>query len=183
MQNPEFLFLAGYGNSTGNHWQAKWFNAFLGNIWVEQHWESPKRDEWVNAIDSALATISSPVVVISHSLGGLAFVEFANQYPERVQQKIRGALLVAVPDADADSFPAAICGFSSTPTQRIAIPTLMVASSDDPYCSLERSNHFANVWGSRLVNVGAKGHINSQAGFGDWPEGEQHLHDFLKSLS
>jgi predicted alpha/beta hydrolase family esterase len=183
MQKPGFLFLAGYGNSTGEHWQAKWFKKFPSSIWVEQNWEHPVRDEWVNALDSALAKISEPVVVISHSLGGLAFVEWANQDPERLQQKIRGAFLVAVPDADADTFPAVIRGFSSTPTQRIAIPTLMVSSSDDPYCALERSDYFAKAWGSQLINVGAKGHINTQVGFGNWPEGEQYLHDFLKSLS
>ncbi|MFO1388646.1 RBBP9/YdeN family alpha/beta hydrolase [Cellvibrio sp.] len=183
MQQPEFLFLAGYGNSTGDHWQAKWFNAFPSSIWVEQNWESPNRNEWVSALDIALGKTSNPVVIISHSLGGLAFVEWANQYPEQLQQKIRGAFLVAVPDADADSFPAAISGFSSTPAQKIAIPAIMVMSSDDPYCTLERSRYFAKAWGSELINIGAKGHINTSAGLGDWPEGEQHLHQFLKSLS
>jgi len=30
---------------------------------------------------------------------------------------------------------------------------------------------FARAWGSRLVDVGPKGHINSASGLGMWPEG------------
>ncbi len=183
MQKNQFLFLAGYGNSTGEHWQAKWFSQLSGSIWVDQNWEEPKRDDWVEAIHSALEKVSEPVVVISHSLGGLAFIEWANQYPDLLHKKIRGAFLVALPDADAESFPAAIQGFAHTPFNKIPAPTLMLVSQNDPYASFERSCLFASALGCELISIGNKGHINTAAGFGDWPEGENYLQAFVDSLA
>ncbi len=182
MQKPKFLFLAGYGNSTGEHWQAKWFTQFSGGIWVEQDWEQPKRDDWVSAINSTLEKTSEPLVVISHSLGGLAFIEWANQYPDLLRDKIRGAFLVALPDANAESFPAVIQGFANTPMNKIPVPTLMLVSQDDPYASVERSCFFASALGSELISVDKKGHINSASGLGDWPDGKQYLQAFIDSL-
>jgi uncharacterized protein len=182
MQQPKFLFLAGYGNSTGEHWQAKWFSQHADSIWVEQDWDQPRRDDWVNAIHSTLEKNSEPLVVISHSLGGLAFIEWANQYPDLLREKIRGAFLVALPDADAKSFPAAIQGFAHTPFNKIPVPTLMLVSQNDPYARFERSCFFASALASELISLGNKGHINSTAGLGDWPEGEKYLQAFVNSL-
>jgi predicted alpha/beta hydrolase family esterase len=36
----------------------------------------------------------------------------------------------------------------------------------------------AGQWGSELVNVGAKGHINGGSNLGDWPEGRRILMEF-----
>jgi len=182
MQKPKFLFLAGYGNSTGEHWQAKWFAQLAGGIWVEQDWQQPKRDDWVSAINATLEKTSEPLVVISHSLGGLAFIEWANQYPDLLREKIRGGFLVALPDADAESFPSVIQGFANTPLHKIPVPTFMLVSQDDPYASFERSCFFASALGSELINLGNRGHINSAAGLGDWPEGKNYLQAFIDSL-
>ena len=40
---------------------------------------------------------------------------------------------------------------------------------------LDRAEHLAAAWGSELVNVGEKGHINVAAGYGAWPEGLEYL--------
>jgi len=56
--------------------------------------------------------------------------------------------------------------------------SMVIASSDDPYGSFEHSSRIAQVWNSRLVPVGAKGHIN----LGDWSEGQQLLKEFTASL-
>ena len=41
----------------------------------------------------------------------------------------------------------------------------------DEYVTPDRARQFAEAWGSRLVDVGPKGHINSASGLGMWPEG------------
>ena len=51
----------------------------------------------------------------------------------------------------------------------------MVASRDDPYVTLARAEGFARAWGSRLVVLGAAGHINADSGYGEWPEGRRLL--------
>ena len=40
---------------------------------------------------------------------------------------------------------------------------------------LTRAKQFADAWGSKFINVGAKGHINFVAGFGGWNEGLELL--------
>jgi hypothetical protein len=48
--------------------------------------------------------------------------------------------------------------------------------------SLERACCFSQSWGSRFVNIGLGGHIDTAAGFGSWPQGEALLED-LKSIN
>ena len=69
----------------------------------------------------------------------------------------------------------AVASFAPVPLERLPFPSIVVASSDDPYVSLERAEAFARGWGSRLVTIGAAGHINTDAGYGEWPEGRRLL--------
>jgi len=50
-------------------------------------------------------------------------------------------------------------------------PSIVVASTNDPYGSLEFAKSSATAWGSRFISIGAAGHINSQSGLGEWSEG------------
>jgi len=182
-KNFTYLFLAGYGNSTGEHWQAKWFRKFPGAVWIEQKsWDYPVCEQWVNELDKNIDQIQQPVVIIAHSLGCLTFVEWTNQFPQKCQEKIIGALLVAVPDSDAESFPKDISGYQQTDLDPLPIKSLMIASQNDPYASISRTEFFARHWGSELIWIGKMGHINLSAGFGDWQEGEKYLLEFLNCL-
>jgi hypothetical protein len=58
---------------------------------------------------------------------------------------------------------------------RLPFPSIVVASSDDEYVSPTRAALFADNWGSSLADIGNKGHINSDSGLGDWPQGYQLL--------
>ena len=51
----------------------------------------------------------------------------------------------------------------------------MVASRDDPYVAFDRAGAMAKAWSAELVDVGNAGHINTSAGYGEWPEGERLL--------
>jgi predicted alpha/beta hydrolase family esterase len=62
-----------------------------------------------------------------------------------------------------------------TPLDPLPFKSLIVASSNDEYVSLARAKQFADAWGSKFINVGAKGHINFGAGFGEWNEGLELL--------
>jgi predicted alpha/beta hydrolase family esterase len=50
-------------------------------------------------------------------------------------------------------------------------PSIVVASSDDLYGDLDFTKSCASAWGSRFVNVGALGHINTSSGICEWGEG------------
>jgi hypothetical protein len=68
------------------------------------------------------------------------------------------------------------------PLGRLPFPSLVVASTDDPYVSVARAEAFAAAWDSRLVTIGPAGHINGASGHGAWPEGEAMLLEFCRSL-
>jgi predicted alpha/beta hydrolase family esterase len=51
----------------------------------------------------------------------------------------------------------------------------VVASSDDPYATLDRSRAFARRWGTEFVDAGPIGHINADSFLGEWPEGQRLL--------
>ena len=64
--------------------------------------------------------------------------------------------------------------------QILPFPSTLVASTDDPYCTFERATQFADAWGSRLVNIGARGHINADSALGDWPAGQALLQELIQ---
>jgi predicted alpha/beta hydrolase family esterase len=137
----------------------------------QRDWYQPNRDEWVAALDAAVAQAEQPVVLVAHSLGCLVVAHWAAQH----ERAIQGALLVAPPDADDPDFAVDAGGFAPVPLTPLPFASIVVASADDPYISLERAEYFAGAWGSLCVSIGASGHINTAAGFGPWPFGEDLL--------
>ncbi len=93
---------------------------------------------------------------------------------------LKGALLVAPVDVDRSDSPKQLKEFSPVPRDLLPFPTVLVASSNDHYLSLDRAREIARGWGSRLVDIGAAGHINGESGLGDWPEGKRLLRHLVE---
>ena len=98
---------------------------------------------------------------------------------------IEGALLAAPPDFESPlpaGYPTldALQANGWLPVSRNTLPfhSIVAASTNDPLATIDRVTQMANDWGSKLVNVGAVGHINPASGFGEWPMAEQ----FIQSL-
>jgi predicted alpha/beta hydrolase family esterase len=66
------------------------------------------------------------------------------------------------------------------PAVRLPFPSIVVASDDDIYMTAERAQAFARAWGSRFVALSGAGHINADAGFGEWPEGLALLDELVR---
>lgn len=170
------LMVPGLWNSGPEHWQTLWEAENPSFQRVQQHeWDAPERRAWVRAVDDAVRQAGRGVVLAAHSLGCATVVHWAGM-PGRV---VRGALLVAPADVDGAGFPLEARGFAPMPLKPLPFPSILVASADDPYLSLERARLFAESWGSRLVEVGAVGHLNSASGLGAWPEGRALLDELL----
>jgi predicted alpha/beta hydrolase family esterase len=92
-----------------------------------------------------------------------------------------GAFLVAIPDPDSPSFPAGTRGFSPIPLRPFPFPSLVVASSDDPFGSPAYAQRCASVWGSEYIVIGQAGHINADSGHGEWMEGQRLFQTFQAS--
>ena len=61
------------------------------------------------------------------------------------------------------------------PLERLPFPSIVVASTDDRYIDVATARRYAEGWGSRFVDVGPLGHINSDSGLGMWPAGRALL--------
>jgi len=135
---------------------------------VEQdEWERPRRADWQSRLEAAVLAYGPQCVLVAHSLGCLLTVHWAST----TRLTARAALLVGVPNPDRPSFPPEISDFSPLPMQPLPFASILVASTNDPYGSIEFARACAIAWGSEFVNIGAAGHINSASGYGEWPEG------------
>lgn len=163
------LVLPGIGSSGPEHWQTLWEQDHPGElVRVQQRdWDHPVREEWVAALEEAVLRAGQSAVLVAHSLACLVVAHWAT----RPHAPVRGALLVAVPDPRGPAFPAEAIGFADTPARRFSFPSTVVVSADDPYGSPAHAEGLAAAWGSRVVHVGPRGHVNAASGLGAWPEG------------
>ena len=171
-----YVIAPGYGDSDPGHWQTLWqgeLGAAATRVAVSS-WDEPQLEDWVNGLG---ATITPGAVILAHSLGCLAAIEWLTRNPGVAA----GAFLVAMPDPDGPDFPAAITGFSR-PSQRLAGPMLVVGSNDDPYAGWDYTVATAATIGAPLVELDAAGHISTASGRGPWPQGRRLLEQFVAGL-
>lgn len=161
------LLLPGLGDSGPAHWQSLWQDTHGFARVIQRDWEHPVCRDWVESFDEFLAGAAADTVVAAHSLGCHVVAAWA----AATGRRLRGALLVAPPDPTTPAFPPSIVGFSPLPRQQLAFPSIVVASSDDPWASVSFAAEFATDLGARFVDVGAGGHLNSDSGLGVWNEG------------
>jgi predicted alpha/beta hydrolase family esterase len=174
---PRVLLIPGLWNSGPQHWQSHWEAAYPSFVRLQQRdWETPDRQEWVETLQRAIAAEPGPVVLAAHSLGCCLVAHWAAAH----QGNVQGALLVAPSDVEAPSYPQGPTGFAPMPLERLPFPSLVVASTDDEYVSLDRAEQFAKAWGSRLEVVGPLGHINSASNLGLWPRGFALLRELME---
>ncbi len=178
----DILIIPGLTNSGPDHWQSRWQRKLKTAVMVEQtDWDRPLIGDWVGRIIEAVAKATRPAVIVAHSCGVSAAVHAARKLPAGM---VAGAFLVAVPDLEAsDIWPAKQGGFAPVPRQPLPFPSVLVASSSDPYCALPRARQFALDWGATLIEAGDAGHLNTLSGHGPWPEGLMQFGWFLKQLS
>jgi len=127
------LIVPGIGNSGPGHWQTLWEERHPGWQRVQQRdWDRPVCAEWLRGLDAAMARLSAPPVLIAHSMGCLLVAHWA----KRSSLPVRAAFLVAVPDPAGPMFPPAAQGFQPVPSEKLRFPSLVVASSNDPFGSV-----------------------------------------------
>ncbi len=180
----QVLVLPGWQGSGPGHWQSRWEQQY-GYTRVEQHdWDRPLRGDWTARLEEVLldlpvaqsdapAAQAAPIFLVAHSLGCLLVAAWAAH--SRHTHRVAGALLVAPPDVSTPALQPVLASWATLPLQRLPFPCVVVASQDDPFCSLARSRDFAEAWGAQWVDAGCAGHLNGDSGLGDWPQGHAHL--------
>jgi predicted alpha/beta hydrolase family esterase len=92
---------------------------------------------------------------------------------------VDGALLVAPCDIERLDMQHRLHSWHPMPQARLPFKSIVAASRNDPYCSLERAKAFADAWGSQWQDCGHAGHINAESNLGNWPEGRALLQSLL----
>ena len=171
MSATRILIVPGWRNSEPEHWQSLWEVRLPGARRVAQgDWLFPQREDWVSRLahDVLSTPVSQRVVIVAHSLGCITTAHL----PPEVAARVGAALLVAPADPERR---AQLADFAPVPSQRLPYPSLLVASSNDPYCPVRLAGAYARAWGSEFVRLENAGHINVAAGFGEWLFGLQLL--------
>lgn len=161
------LIVPGLHGSEAAHWQS-WMEARLEDCLriTQADWTTPELPRWSAQVRQAVAHSAPPVWLIAHSFGCLASIHAVADLPDRVA----GAMLVA--PADPEIFAVA----DLLPIRALGFPSVVVASTTDPWMRFTRAAYWAKCWGSRLVSLGAAGHVNVESGFGPWPDGLALFH-------
>jgi predicted alpha/beta hydrolase family esterase len=179
MEIAPLLFLPGLNGSGPEHWQTSWEARSPGAMRLQPtSWSTPELSDWMSAMDRAAAACVSPPILVAHSMGCLLAVSWAMQHQS--SSSIRGAFLVAPPNFRRPEFPAP--SFTQVPSSPVPHPLLVIASTNDPYSAIEVARAMAHQWGAGFVSVGARGHISTEPGNGEWQEGLHLLEAFASGL-
>ena len=169
------LIIPGLGGSGPEHWQSLWEGSHPEYHRVRQsEWERPRCADWVSNLDAAISAANQPVVLVAHSMGCMAVVHWAAT-TGNPDKRVAAALLVSPADVEAETIPSGPTEFAPCPLIRLPLKSIVVASTNDPFATLDRTKTFAGAWGSELVILESAGHINAASGHGPWPEGERFL--------
>lgn len=169
------LIVPGFHGSGPEHWQT-WMEARLPGARrvTGIDWELPVLALWAAEVRRDIDAAPGAVWIVAHSFGCLASVIAAADRPARVA----GLLLVAPAEprrfslfGTREQYPGGDSVAAALPAEQLGSPSLLVASRNDPWLDAGRARELAERWGSRLVDIGDAGHINTESGHGPWPEG------------
>ncbi len=168
-----YFIIPGYQGSGPDHWQT-WIEGKESTfIRIKQKdWNKPNLNDWAEQIDKSIEGYDpQSIVFVSHSLGCHAVAEWYKRY----NRTIKAALLVAPPAADKANQNIAEGLIKYDSFIHFPFRTTLVASSNDPWISVEKAQEYAHNWGSEFINIGDAGHINNLSGYGEWEQGFEIL--------
>lgn len=182
-ESIRYLIVPGWQGSPDEHWQSHWHSTLPNSARVEQaDWLTPKREDWVAALEQAIAADDAPVILIAHSLGCITVSHWAAQANPALLRRVRGALLVAPADVERPACAPALRNFAPIPMQQLPFPSQVVTSDNDPAVSAPRAMQLARAWGAEAGVLGGAGHINVKSGHRRWEQGFAYLYRLQSRL-
>lgn len=177
---PTLVIVPGLGDSGPDHWQTLWEQKFGASRVRHDDPDNPTPQGWSTRLQQVIEATPGDLILVGHSCGVLTIVHWAELYGGH--PRVRGALLVGPTDAEQADMPAlypAVCQMAPVPLSPLPFPALVIASENDPYASFERAEFFAQAWEAEFMTAGEAGHINTESGHGDWPDGEVLLSEAM----
>ena len=167
--NKKVLILHGWGGSDFPHWQS-WLASELvkdyGKVsFLEfSNFEYPDLNLWKEELLLELDSFK-PDIVIAHSLANTLWFHIVGEVKEEVEK----LYLVAPPSFHCaveeikEFFPLAL------PKKTSAKESLLIASTNDPYMTLDDAKSLQKSLKIPLKVLENAGHINTESGYGKWP--------------
>ena len=171
-RSPDVLLVPGLGDSGPAHWQTHWERTLGARRVVQDDFQRAELKRWSERIVQAAGDGDRNLVLVAHSFGCLAAVHAARQLAGRLR-----ALMLVAPASPAKF------GIDHELQDSIAVPSLLVASRNDPWLGFNEASELAERWSSRFHDSGQAGHINADSGHGPWPQGLELLNELLDGTS
>ncbi|MEV4261632.1 alpha/beta hydrolase [Kribbella sp. NPDC049584] len=178
-----FVIIPGLNGSDTHHWQSRWETEWLTPAARIQpsSWSAPDLTDWSAAITRTVESATDDIIFVTHSLGCHAIAHWLTHSPP--PRRIRGAFLVAPPDPQAPTFPADLLPtFTSLHARPLPVPTLLITSTNDPYCTPTAATHLAQSWSTPHIPLPHQGHLNTASNLDTWPTGRHLLTAFTAGL-
>jgi predicted alpha/beta hydrolase family esterase len=176
----DIVILPGIGGSGELHWQTRWEKTNPRcRRFQPTDWNRPELEDWLSALDRAVGAAPKPPLLVAHSLACLLVAH----WQQVSTAPVAGAFLVAVPNPQGEAFPVEAASFAGPPPTKFRFPSLIIASANDPYGTIEYARGRAKQWGSGIVDVGELGHINEASGLEDWPQGKALVTAFAAGVA
>jgi uncharacterized protein len=176
----KILTVPGLYGSGPIHWQTKWEQLY-GFSRIEQgDWDNPDFSQWKQRLVRSLEAeaFRKELILVAHSLGCHLIVK---AFP-LIRTLVKGVFLVAPPDLKAGVIKKNLSGFSISEVSKLSTVGCLVYSENDPYASTQYSEKYAEQLGLKGINVGKRGHINTESNLGSWEEGVFLLKQLLRSI-
>ena len=164
---PRTIVVPGLRSAASDDWELLWSGMLpeFDYVNMPDGVKPPIRAQWVDHLADAILAARGPVVVVAHCLGSLATVHL----PEQISSRIRAAMFVAPVDPDCRG---TFLDFFPVPSRRLNYHSLVVASKQDPYCSVRMAASFSRAWGSDFLRLNKPGYLTAADADSGWPLGK-----------
>jgi predicted alpha/beta hydrolase family esterase len=131
----------------------------------------PQPDEWLAALQPQLRELDGERIVLCHSLACLLWLLNARGGATNVADRV---LLVAPPCTDDIAAVVRFRpdGVTADHVRAAAQSTRMLCSDADPYCPAGAAATFGQPLELQYSVIRGGGHLNTDAGYGPWPDAE-----------
>lgn len=165
------LLLHGWGGSDFPHWQS-WLAGEIAKDYGTvsflrfSNFDFPKLDVWKKELLEHLSDFR-PDIIICHSLANTLWFHICNDENLKID-RVEKLFLVAPPSLECKIEELKSFFPLDLPKKLHAQKTTLIASSNDPYMSMDEVKHIEKTLNIDTVILENAGHINSDSGYGEW---------------
>ena len=179
------LIIVGYDNTWEDHWQRRMATklATAKLVTPADHLYGSLAQALRNIVEHVKAS-DKPCVFVAHSTGCTIVAHAIKPLRDAgVLDRVKGAFLVApTSPQQLVKLPGLDPLIPKVPRDPLPFPSVVIASSNDEYVTMDEAADIANAWGAQFVEAGAQGHISTSSGHGPWPEGMMKFASWLSKL-